>query len=346
MKKLKYQLEFVTSYLKEKNISVISENYISSKVPICCKCDICNTEWKAQFSNLKFGQGCPSCSRIRASNKHRKSIPELIELFKNKNVIPLNIETYQHAKTNILSKCKICQFEWNTTYSRLILENKGCPNCKNLKLSKTKTLSIEDVKLRLESHNIILNGIYINSTTPLKCKCKKCEHEWISSGLNYIENTNATCQNCNNLKFLSEKICRLILEDIFNVKFSKIYLPIPSIKGSKLELDGYNDELKIAFEHNGPQHYYPKWYGKSNKNINYKFEIQCKNDILKQEWCKNNNIALIIFRDLGKYTTEKNIISKIKDCLLENNKQLPPSIDTYVPDFYKIKSKIIENCQI
>ena len=134
------------------------------------------------------------------------------------------------------------------------------------------------------------------------------------------------------------------MEDIFDHKFIKYLIPAIGIGGRKLELDGYNDILKIAFEHNGPQHYSSKWYGKSNENLTKKFHTQCQNDKIKQEWCKSKGIVLIIFRDLGKYTTEKNIMSIIKTRLLNENIILPNKINTYIPKFKHIKTRIINMC--
>lgn len=59
-----------------------------------------------------------------------------------------------------------------------------------------------------------------------------------------------------------EMECRRVLEAIYGVKFNKIrpnWL-INDKTGRALELDGYNEELKMAFEYNGEQHYKSNHY--------------------------------------------------------------------------------------
>jgi hypothetical protein len=58
-----------------------------------------------------------------------------------------------------------------------------------------------------------------------------------------------------------------------------------------MHLDGYNKNLKLAFEFNGSQHYifYPKYHKK------YKdFIQQQERDRVKADLCKKNDIILII----------------------------------------------------
>lgn len=345
MKKLKYQIEFVRDFLKkERGITLLDENYIGSHVPIRCQCDTCQYKWSARFSNLKFGQGCPPCGKERAANSHRNSPEDIRKIFLSKSIVPLNLENYKTSKSEILCKCQKCQYEWVSNYSRIALEHKGCPNCKRYTLSLKRTLPIEVVKQELELRNIRLQGSYISAKSPLKCQCQKCGYEWVSCGLNNIKNFQVSCQNCSHLSFLSEKMCRIIMENIFGGKFGKHYIPGIGLHKKGLELDGYNKPLRLAFEHNGPQHYSPKIYGLSTESAPRKFEIQVKNDQLKKEWCVHNNITLIIFRELGKCTIQSNIISTIKTQLIQQDYPLPPNIDFYVPNFKEIKEQIIKRC--
>jgi len=61
---------------------------------------------------------------------------------------------------------------------------------------------------------------------------------------------------------------------------------------NKLEYDGYNDDLKLAFEYNGIQHYEYSPFFHSN-NIK-KFEKQQNNDTLKKDLSHQNGIYLIV----------------------------------------------------
>ncbi|AYV84137.1 MAG: uvr/rep helicase [Hyperionvirus sp.] len=59
----------------------------------------------------------------------------------------------------------------------------------------------------------------------------------------------------------------------------------------RLELDGYNDELKIAFEYNGLQHY--KVCTRFHPNGEADLIKQQDRDKKKRELCTLNNISLI-----------------------------------------------------
>ncbi len=60
--------------------------------------------------------------------------------------------------------------------------------------------------------------------------------------------------------------------------------------GHQLELDGYNDELKLAFERQGEQHYeWPNYFHKTVKD----FISQLSNDQQKEELCETHGVTLI-----------------------------------------------------
>lgn len=64
--------------------------------------------------------------------------------------------------------------------------------------------------------------------------------------------------------------------------------------GVNLELDCYNDELKIAIEYNGIHHYeYPNWTTKKYKTTKEQFAKQVQRDLLKPELCDEQGVWLI-----------------------------------------------------
>lgn len=90
-----------------------------------------------------------------------------------------------------------------------------------------------------------------------------------------------------------EKLCREILEHHFKRPFKSTrslkFLTNPET-GRILELDGYNDELKIAFEYNGRQHY--DWPNYTNQTVE-EFLNQKRRDLFKHEQCNKNGVYLI-----------------------------------------------------
>ena len=89
-----------------------------------------------------------------------------------------------------------------------------------------------------------------------------------------------------------EQICKRTMEKIYGLPFEKIrpsWLTNPET-GRTLELDCYNEELKIAVEYNGMQHYvWPNGFSQSQQE----FINQVRRDIFKREMCDKLGIYLI-----------------------------------------------------
>lgn len=92
----------------------------------------------------------------------------------------------------------------------------------------------------------------------------------------------------------AEECCRKIFEELFEgYKFPTCYPNwlINPYTNHKLELDGYNEELGIAFEYNGKYHYvYPHEYSETKEVFNKRRQ----RDLIKYELCNLNNVYLII----------------------------------------------------
>ena len=94
-------------------------------------------------------------------------------------------------------------------------------------------------------------------------------------------------RRCPDCLYKNEQECRNYLEKRFNCKFSKIR---PKWL-NRLELDGYNKNLKMAFEYNGEQHYqiHELWH-KCEKDL----IKQQERDWIKKQVCEALDIKLII----------------------------------------------------
>lgn len=90
-----------------------------------------------------------------------------------------------------------------------------------------------------------------------------------------------------------EKECRRVLEAYFGGKKFISVRPtwlVSTETGRALELDCYNEELSLAVEYNGQQHYtYPNRYHKSQEE----FKAQVWNDEYKAKLCKAQGVKLI-----------------------------------------------------
>ena len=119
--------------------------------------------------------------------------------------------------------------------------------------------------------------------------------------------------NTNNSKkkWKREELCRNIFESIYKVEFRSCrpnFLKNPKTNRN-LELDGYNSDLQIAFEHNGHQHYeYPNVFHRTEEDFIYQLE----KDEHKRKVCERLKIHLIIIKfDIPEDEMKSYIISQI-----------------------------------
>lgn len=91
-----------------------------------------------------------------------------------------------------------------------------------------------------------------------------------------------------------EKECKRVLEELFGKPFTNQrpdFLRNP-VTGNKfnLELDCYNEDLKLAAEYNGIQHYefIPFFHKNKEQFYNQKYR-----DDIKRRMCKDNDVTLI-----------------------------------------------------
>jgi very-short-patch-repair endonuclease len=105
--------------------------------------------------------------------------------------------------------------------------------------------------------------------------------------------------SCGYCRHTTEMKCREIFESILNVKFNKAKPKFLSLSNrSHLELDGYCEELKLAFEYDGEQHYRDVDCFKTT-SIKTRQEL----DRIKTELCQTNGIHLIRI----PYTQKRNL---------------------------------------
>lgn len=145
--------------------------------------------------------------------------------------------------------------------------------------------------------------VYIDAHTKLQVLC--AEKHIFEITLNNL-NHKRWCPICH--IFIGEKIAISAIEYLLGKLFPKVrptWLKVDS--GSYLELDGYNDELKIAIEMNGIQHY------KEIKHFHRKegdFQKRLEYDKLKIIKCKEMGVRLIIVPYIVEHNNICNFIAK------------------------------------
>lgn len=188
--------------------------------------------------------------------------------------------------------------------------------------------NIEEVqKIAKIKGGICLSKIYTRATDKLQFKCS--EGHIFEKKFKKILHRNEWCQKCS--RNTSEEICRYILEYLLNVKFDKIKF---NYNGHNLELDGYNEKSKIAFEYNGKQHYEITSFIKTDKELNHRKYL----DKLKVEYCKLSKINLIII----PYTIKNDDLIEYIKKLLNIKNETSISINDFINNYSYYKKRKLE----
>ena len=239
------------------------------------------------------GSGCRQCGILIRASKKRKGLNNFIiqakeihgDKYDYSNVEYINIDTKIQIICNLHGK-----FE-QTPESHL--RGRGCPSCGKitsiLKKTKTSHQFIQDSKKIHGNLYDYSNVIYVNSKTRVDIICKyhgifkqkPCDH---LQGKGCISCNKKKNENC---------MFEYITQYFKDYKFEKIRpVWLKNTTGWNLELDCYCEQLKLAFEYNGMQHYhYTKFF--HNNDIN-KFYYQQEKDKLKKKLCEENSVYLII----------------------------------------------------
>jgi hypothetical protein len=281
----KHTLESLRKIASEKNWKLISNKYLGGSKKHEFICDQGHKIEKTIDHFLK-GIGCQVCS-----GKAPLTIEDFREEAKKNNWELLSTE-YLGKPKELEFKCNKCLhvFKKKSSYLRGKDKVKNCPKCNPLKKKTIEEIKNKAISLGFEC----LSNDCKNSFDKLIWKCKNT-HEWDAT-YNDIFNNKSGCPDCH--RFKNEAKIKHIFEKYFNVKFLK-KSKIPTHE-TKIELDGYNSDLEIAFEYNGIQHYK---YTKHFHNGEVKeFEQQQERDRIKKEYCKQKNIHLIVI----PYWIEKN----------------------------------------
>lgn len=241
------------------------------------KCGECSHEWTATAGSIQGGSWCPKCAGRLPPDEALRDLKRLAVL---KGGACLS-ERYLGARTKHLWRCAVGH-EWEAApYS--IRAGTWCKKC-----SGTERLSLRDMQ---ETAQVMggkcLSLEYINSDQKLHWRCAE-GHDWFAVG--YHVRAGHWCPTC--MAGNSERICKDILEQMFGKPFLKVKpVWLLNDRGKRMELDGYCEELKIAFEYHGIQHYrYIDHFHRQSKSL-----AQRKLDDARKEFlCRERGVRLLV----------------------------------------------------
>jgi hypothetical protein len=297
-----------SKFWSDKNILKPKEVLKNSNKKFWFKCDKSNHEFEISISDVTRTKGrwCPypCCAKpsmllcldekckicFHASfASHEKS-----KFWSDKNDLqPINV--FKGTSKKFWFKCDKSEHEFETSLNSITTMNTWCPYpccntngnmlcIKNCNFCFNASFaSHEKSKFWSNKNKSTPREFSKNSTKKFWFNCEK-DHEF-EINLHNVNNKQ-WCSFCHIWKNQIE--CLQILTEITGKEFRQLR---PKFL-NRLELDCYNEELKLALEYNGKQHYkYNPFFHRNNKENLIK---QQERDKLKQELCDKNGIYLII----------------------------------------------------
>ncbi|AYV75560.1 MAG: hypothetical protein Terrestrivirus2_68 [Terrestrivirus sp.] len=283
--------------MNRKEVNIDRVNDIVNKKGGKCLSTVCNSvkdilefecknghNWKTITGSILYNDSwCGKCLLT--------TLDDCKKIAKEKEGECLSTEYKSETNSKLEWKCKFSHV-WTSKFNS-IKSGHWCPTCAK------KCITLEDcINVAKLQNGICLSTKCLNAKDKIEWKCNN-GHTWLASYDNISRGR--WCPFCKDYRYI-ENICRDIFESIFNKKFISIRPNwLKNETNYNLEIDVYNEELNIACEYNGRQHYkYIQFFHKTKEE----FTNQQARDKLKYKLINEKGIKLIII----PYTVKKNDI--------------------------------------
>ena len=255
----------------------LSKRYINNYSKLKWECEK-GHRWQAIGGSIKDGRWCSECAGVK---KH--TIQKMRKIAKSRGGKCLS-KVYVGGSVKLKWECSEGH-RWYADSANIIL-GRWCAECS----FDRKRLTIQEIQqIAKERGGKCLSKNYVNSHISMRFECNN-GHKWKTTATSIVHR-HTWCPECNS--GIGERVTRAYFEQIFKSKFPKTYPKwLVNNRGNRMELDGYCKDLKIAFEHQGEQHY------TQLKHRAKRLSIQLEDDRVKVELCKKNGIRLFIIPEI------------------------------------------------
>ncbi len=203
------------------------------------------------------------------------SISSMKELAKDRGLDFLS-DVYTTCIDKHIWKCLTCQHVWQATPANVIHKKSGCPKCAG-QCQTVETMEALAKKSGIE----FISKIYRGMKEKHQWKCPD-GHCWHTTPMSIKRGSR--CHQCSTR--IKEEKCRFVFESLTGYKFPSVW----NMLSVKMQLDGYCEELNIAFEYQGKQHYQKvPYFHRKNGDL----ENQQERDSLKSKLCQERGIRKI-----------------------------------------------------
>ena len=304
------ELKLIKEIAQSKNGQCVSEFYINNSTKLYFKCKE-GHEWWATPSKIKIGRWCPECGGSKLL-----TIALMKKIAAERGGKCLSKE-YINGKTKLHWQCEKGH-EWWATPSSIKNQGSWCQKCHGNFLHNIHMMN----DIAKSRGGKCLSDEYVNNSTDLIWECS--DGHKFKSKPNKIISGGSWCPECSSS--LGERICRVLFEQVFDNKFPKAFPEwLVNEDGNKMEIDGYCPDLKLAFEHQGEQHYSLKTHFIKSTE---KLKRRIRDDKQKETLTKSNNINLVAFPEIQIPVKIKELKTTLESLLIQNGVPLPKDFHT------------------
>lgn len=343
-KKPNYTTEFCKQFAKERGGKFLSKKFLGYNEKHLWKCkDPTHPPFSPHFFNMVIrGTWCKTCRHHEGSTK-ALGISDHVWAKRCQKVGLTLVKVIRkiNHKTQLEVKCNADSSHDHIKIADTVKSGTGCRFCK-----KRTKLTIEDAhKLAKSRKGFCLSKKYVNANSKLLWQCLHKHAPWPATYgqvKGYNKRAGTWCKECSS--GIGERICRAHFEQIFNKKFPTAKPACLKPKGymHPLELDGYCEELKLAFEHQGRYHFESiKFF----ENGNAKSKIKDR-DRLKRALCKKNGITLVEVKEIPYLQSIATLKDFIKKACQKNKIKLPDNFDSIEVDLTRAYIHIDKHAQL
>lgn len=261
--------------------------------------------WSATIHSLRSGSWCPDCAGVR---KHTiLTAQKVAEKFEGQCLS----KRYKNISEKIRWQCARGH-QWQASLYA-VMQGQWCSVC----TGRSKPTLAKMQNMARERGGTCTSKRYVSAKSPLGWACK-FGHKW-SANYGTIRR-GAWCPECQ--LGVGERICRQYFEQIFRTPFPSTrpkWLVNPKTS-LPLELDGFSESLKLAFEHQGAQHYHLRTpFIKSETHLAERKAL----DQIKRETCLKYGIRLIEVPSVPDLLSLSELPSYLKSAFEKNKIPLP-----------------------
>lgn len=261
---------------------LLSTNYIRSTVHLHWRCAE-GHEWGASLTNIKKGKWCPWCAgnKVDAAAQLERARDRAASM----GGVLLS-DAYGGNKVPMKWRCKEGHL-WEASFGTVVNRGAWCALCSGTTVVPEEQLELARSAATRKGGKC-LSTEYVRNSEPMEWECER-GHRWKAVFYSVVQ-SGAWCPVCSD--GLRERLARHAFEALLGVPFEKAmpaWLVNPNSR-RRLELDGYNESLHIAFEHQGEQHNRVVLPFKMTAE---RLRRQQERDLIKREICAARAVRLI-----------------------------------------------------